>query len=241
LANYLLEWRNVNAGYEGMQVLKDISLHVKPGEVVTVLGRNGAGKTTLLRTLLQQAQVYSGDILYEGQSLQGTSIINTVKSGITYVPQEGKVFPQCTVKENLLYGLAKKNSRKERNEKLEQIITQFPKLKERLHQQAGLMSGGEQQALSVARALMSDPKVLLLDEPSLGLSPKILGEIFKIIESLKENGLTIVLTEQNVTRALGVADRVYVLDLGTVIRSSSAETMRNDPEIKNIYFSTANH
>ena len=226
----------LNVYYGGIHALHDISLHVDEGEIVSVIGANGAGKSTLLRTIAGDKEYKSGSILFCGKGLPSTSY-ETVSRGISLVPEGRRIFPNLTVHENLTVSTyTRKCSKKAMEDDLEEVLALFPRLKERLNQSGGTLSGGEQQMLAVGRALMANPKLLCMDEPSLGLAPIIVDELFdKILQLNRERGLTILIVEQNAFLALEVAHRAYVLKTGQVTREGPGSELLDDPSIQNEY------
>lgn len=234
MSNAILEVKNLEVYYGGIHALHDVSLQIQEGEIVSIIGSNGAGKSTLMRTIVGEKKPRSGEIFYQGKPLPKMEH-EVVKAGISLVPEGRRIFAGLTVRENLLIGTYP--NRKEKNaETLEEVLTMFPRLKERIKQMAGTLSGGEQQMLAVGRALMSRPKILCLDEPSLGLAPIIIDDMFERIVALnKERGQTIVLVEQNAYLALSVADRAYVLKTGAIVREDTGENLLNDPSIQESY------
>ena len=216
----MLEFKQVNTFYGRVQALHDVSLSVRKGEIVTLIGANGAGKSTLLMTLCGDPRAASGSILYEGQELIGQSTPEIIRKGIAVAPEGRRVFARLTVEENLAMG-AFFSDKSEREQQLAHVLELFPRLKERFAQRAGTMSGGEQQMLAIGRALMCRPRLLLLDEPSLGLAPLIIARIFETIEQLREEGVTVFLVEQNANQALKLADRGYVLENGRIVMEGS--------------------
>ena len=216
----MLEFKQVNTFYGRVQALHDVSLSVRKGEIVTLIGANGAGKSTLLMTLCGDPRAASGSILYEGQELIGQSTPEIIRKGIAVAPEGRRVFARLTVEENLAMG-AFFSDKSEREQQLAHVLELFPRLKERFAQRAGTMSGGEQQMLAIGRALMCRPRLLLLDEPSLGLAPLIIARIFETIEQLREEGVTVFLVEQNANQALKLADRGYVLENCRIVMEGS--------------------
>ena len=230
----MLEVRDLRAGYGGTEVLRGLTLSVGSGEVVAVLGSNGVGKTTLNMTLSGVVKPWSGEVLFEGRPIHGRKPSEVVSAGLVHVPEGRKIFPNLTVMENLVLG-GYRRAKTGRNTNIERVFRTFPRLKERMKQAAGTLSGGEQQMLAIGRGLMSEPKLLILDEPSLGLSPLLVEEMFGLIEQLARDGLPIMLVEQNVVQSLDVASRAYILENGHVVLSGAAETLRDDPELKRAY------
>ena len=238
----LLELKNVESYYGNVQALKGISLHVNQGEIVTLLGANGAGKSTTLRSISGLVSVTSGDILFDGQTVLNIPSEKTVGRGIAHVPEGRRIFPGLTVKENIMIGSSsRKNvSRAQLESEVEEMFEIFPPL-ERLSGALGWsLSGGEQQMLSVARGLMSKPKLLLLDEPSLGLAPLIVQQLFATIRKIRERGMTILLVEQNANMALSVADRGYVLVTGELTVEGTPEQLLNNEEVRSAYLGGGN-
>jgi branched-chain amino acid transport system ATP-binding protein len=229
---------NVNdlvVSYGGIEALKGVSIKVDSGEIVTLVGANGAGKSTLLRSIVGLVKPKSGTITYNGKNILGEKSQNIVTSGITLVPEGRRVFSNLTVLENIKLGAYSRKDTKEIQKDIEWVYKLFPRLKERSWQQAGTLSGGEQQMLAVGRALLARPKLLMMDEPSLGLAPKIVKDIFNIIKEIREQGVTILLIEQNANVALKIADRGYVLETGRItIEGTGKELLEND-EIKKAY------
>ena len=217
-----------------MQALHDVSLSVRKGEIVTLIGANGAGKSTLLMTLCGDPRAASGSILYEGQELIGQSTPEIIRKGIAVAPEGRRVFARLTVEENLAMG-AFSSDKSEREQQLAHVLELFPRLKERFAQRAGTMSGGEQQMLAIGRALMCRPRLLLLDEPSLGLAPLIIARIFETIEQLREEGVTVFLVEQNANQALKLADRGYVLENGRIVMEGSGQELLADARVREAY------
>jgi branched-chain amino acid transport system ATP-binding protein len=231
----LLEVRNLNAWYDRSHVVQDISFEVNAGEIVTLMGRNGAGKTTTLRTLMGLLARSSGGIRFDGQELQGRHAHLRYHLGLAYVPEDRRIVTGLTVRENLQLGLIASPRRGESDAMIEEIAETFPRLKERLAQDATSLSGGEQQMLAIARAMMARPRMILLDEPSEGIMPLLVHEMFVLFSRLKEQGTTILLVEQNVERALGISDRAYILDQGRVVHTGGAAALLADAEIQNRY------
>jgi len=234
----MLQITNVSTYYDRIAALRRVSLHVRAGEIVCIIGANGAGKTTLLNTICGLTPAREGDIRFHGEPLTGLKPDKIVRRGVVQAPEGRQVFPELTVRENLELGAFLRYRRGERNEAadaLEKVFERFPILAERSRQAAGTLSGGEQQMLAIGRALMASPKILLLDEPSMGLAPKIVGEIFEIIMSLRKEGVTVLLVEQNARAALKVADRGYVLETGHVVIEGLSGELIEDKEVKRAY------
>ena len=230
----MLEFKQVNTFYGRVPALHDVSLSVRKGEIVTLIGANGAGKSTLLMTLCGDPRAASGSILYEGQELIGQSTPEIIRKGIAVAPEGRRVFARLTVEENLAMG-AFFSDKSEREQQLAHVLELFPRLKERFAQRAGTMSGGEQQMLAIGRALMCRPRLLLLDEPSLGLAPLIIARIFETIEQLREEGVTVFLVEQNANQALKLADRGYVLENGRIVMEGSGQELLADARVREAY------
>ena len=230
----MLEFKQVNTFYGRVQALHDVSLSVRKGEIVTLIGANGAGKSTLLMTLCGDPRAASGSILYEGQELIGQSTPEIIRKGIAVAPEGRRVFARLTVEENLAMG-AFFSDKSEREQQLAHVLELFPRLKERFAQRAGTMSGGEQQMLAIGRALMCRPRLLLLDEPSLGLAPLIIARIFETIEQLREEGVTVFLVEQNANQAIKLADRGYVLENGRIVMEGSGQELLADARVREAY------
>ena len=231
----LLSVENVRAGYGPIEVLKGISLEVNEGEIVTMIGANGAGKTSTLMCISGVNRVRGGRIVFAGEEIQNRPPFEIVSRGLSQSPEGRKIFPRLTVLENLQMGAFTRRSPQEIADDLEKSFTMFPILKERQSQAGGTLSGGEQQMLAVARALMSRPKLLLLDEPSLGLAPMICIRIFDVLRDLNRQGMTVLLVEQNARMALKLAHRGYVLETGSILRSDRADALLADPKIKDAY------
>ena len=234
-----LEIKDLHVHYDKIEAIKGISVVVNEGEIVTLIGANGAGKTTTLKTISGLRKVSSGSILFDGQDISKVQAHERVDLGISQAPEGRGIFPGMTVLENLEMGkFHRKNRKAEMNEDLDNIYTLFPRLKERSSQAGGTLSGGEQQMLAIGRALMSRPKVLLLDEPSMGLAPLMIANIFRIITQINKQGVTILLVEQNAQQALTHAHRAYVLETGLVTKEANAKDLLNDPYVKAAYLGT---
>ncbi|MGI6552379.1 MAG: ABC transporter ATP-binding protein [Clostridia bacterium] len=231
----MLQIENINVYYGNIHALKNLSLEVERGKIVTLIGANGAGKTTTLKTISGLIRPKSGDILFEGETIVGEPAPNIVKKGISQVPEGRRVFANLTVLENLEMGAYLQKDRKAIKDAIERNFERFPRLKERQKQRAGTLSGGEQQMLAMARALMSQPKLLLLDEPSMGLAPILVQEIFSIIKEINQAGTTILLVEQNAHMALSVAHQAYVLETGRVVMQGLAKDLAASEEIRKAY------
>ena len=231
----MLEVKDLVVNYGVIQALKGISFEVNEGEVIALIGANGAGKTTTLQTISGMLQPTSGQVLLEGVDITKVPGHKIVSMGMAHVPEGRRVFPGLTVLENLKMGAYTRSNKKEIADTFERIYESFPRLKERQNQLAGTLSGGEQQMLAMGRALMSQPRIVLMDEPSMGLSPIYVDEIFKIIQSISDAGTTVLLVEQNAKKALSIADRAYVLETGNIVLSGNADALMNDDSIKKAY------
>lgn len=231
----MLEVKGLNVYYGMIHAIKDASFEVGEGEVVALIGANGAGKTTILHTVTGLLHAKSGSVTFEGQELTHTPAHKIVSMGISHVPEGRRVFSDLSVYENLMMGAYTRSDKTEIAQSLEMVYERFPRLKERRSQPAGTLSGGEQQMLAMGRALMSSPRLLLMDEPSMGLSPLFVSEIFKIIEEVSAQGVTVLLVEQNAKKALSIADRAYVLETGKVVMAGLASELMNNDAIKAAY------
>ncbi len=231
----LLKITGLQVAYGGIKAVKGVDLHVNEGELVTLIGSNGAGKTTTMKAITGSLPPASGDIEYMGKSIKGKGAWDLVKDGLAMVPEGRGVFARMTIIENLQMGAYIRNDKAEIAADMEKMFTIFPRLRERKDQLAGTMSGGEQQMLAMGRALMSRPKVLLLDEPSMGLSPIMVDKIFEVVRDVAAQGVTILLVEQNASRALGIADRGYVMESGIVTMNGDAKELLNDPRVRAAY------
>lgn len=231
----MLHVEDLHVYYGNIHALKNISFNVKKGEIVTLIGANGAGKTTILHTVSGLIKPQEGRIMLRDKRIDGISADVILTHKMAHVPEGRRVFAQMTVKENLELGAYTRKDKKEINKDIKQMYKRFPRLKERRKQLAGTMSGGEQQMLAIARALMSRPEILLLDEPSMGLAPMLVQEIFDIIEEINKNGTTVLLVEQNATMALQIAHRAYVLETGKIINSGKASELLDNDDVKRAY------
>lgn len=231
----MLKVNEIDVFYGNIHALKKVSLDVEEGEIVTLIGANGAGKTTLLHTISGLLKPKNGSIEYLGKPIHGRPAQQIVRAGISHVPEGRRVFANMTVEENLDLGAYLRKDSKEIKKDLERIYELFPRLFERKKQQAGTLSGGEQQMLAMGRALMARPKLLLLDEPSMGLAPLLVQTIFKIIQEINENGTTILLVEQNAHMALSIAHRAYVIETGKVVISGTSEELQQSEQIREAY------
>ena len=230
----MIRIEGLNAGYGPLQVLRDVTLDVGEGEIVAVLGSNGVGKTTLNNTISGLIKPSSGSIYFDDVLISGRDPVEIVDMGLIHVPEGRKLFPNLSVKENLELG-SYRRGKPNRASNLERVLGVFPKLKERLFQTAGTLSGGEQQMVAIARGLMGEPRVLLLDEPSLGLSPLLVEQMFTLIKQFNESGLAVILVEQNVIQSLAIANRAYVIAEGTVAMSGPAADLRENSDLKRSY------
>ena len=231
----MLKLSNLNVCYGAIHAIHDVSLEVKDGEIVSLIGANGAGKTTILRSITGLHQAKSGSVEYNGQDLLKTLPSRIVTLGVAHVPEGRHVFPTMTVEENLEMGAYMGKDRERIKESIKEIFQRFPRLEERKKQLAGTLSGGEQQMLAVGRALMSRPGILLMDEPSMGLSPILIREIFDIIKEVHKQGITVLLVEQNAKMALSIADRAYVLETGRIVMTGPGRELLNNADVKKAY------
>lgn len=231
----MIDLQSVSAGYGELQILHDVSINVQQGEIVALVGANGAGKSTLIKTITGMLPISSGQILFETIPIKNVKPHTVIRHGISLVPEGRRLFPYMTVLENLEVGAHIEKNGKVANENLEWVFSIFPKLKERRNQLAGTFSGGEQQMLTIGRALMCRPKFLILDEPSLGLAPVIVNEVFDIIQFLLREGVTILLVEQNVRRSLEIAQRAYVLEHGRIVMGGPSSSLLEDENVKKAY------
>ncbi|PKN19755.1 MAG: ABC transporter ATP-binding protein [Deltaproteobacteria bacterium HGW-Deltaproteobacteria-6] len=231
----MLNIKDLNAAYGVIPVLHDVNLEIREGELVALLGANGAGKTTLLNNISGVLPAKSGTISFLGEPIQHLSSDRIVNLGISQIPEGRKIFPYLSVKENLLMGASTKKAWKKRREMLEKVYTLFPILNERTNQRASLMSGGEQQMLVIARGLMARPKLLMIDEPSLGLSPLIMSQIYDVIKTFPDEGITVLLSEQNALYALEIANRGYVMQDGHIVLTGTSEFLLNSELVKKAY------
>ena len=229
----MLRVANVSAGYAGFQALFDVSLDVNAGESVAVIGPNGAGKTTLLRLISKLIEPTRGEVFFDDQTLTSVPAHAVVERGIAHVPENRRLFPRLTAEENLRMGAF--TSRRRYAERLDQVYALFPRLKQHRHQVAGTMSGGEQQMCAIGRALMSGPRLLLLDEPSAGLAPVVVQSIFELVRRICAQGYTVLIVEQNIRQVLKVVSRAYLLDAGRIVQSGSAAELLAAPEIQKAY------
>ncbi len=231
----LLEVKNLEVYYGVIQAIKGISFEVNEGEIVTLIGSNGAGKTTTMQSIMGLIPAKHGEIIYDGTPINKVPSHKIVQMGMTQVPEGRRVFQELTVYDNLLMGAYTKKDKKKIKEDIESVYDRFPRLKERKNQIAGTLSGGEQQMLAMGRALMSRPRLLMLDEPSMGLSPLLVDQVFSIIKDIHKEGTTILLVEQNAGKALAIADRAYVLETGNITMTGEAGALLSDDRIKKAY------
>ena len=231
----LLEVKDISVYYGVIQALKGISLEVNEGEIVALIGANGAGKSTTMQSIMGLIHPKSGEIYYNGERIDKMSTHNIVKMGMTEVPEGRHIFQELSVIENIMLGAYTVKDREEKKKDLEKVFKLFPRLQERRNQVAGTLSGGEQQMLAISRALMSKPKLLLLDEPSMGLSPLLVDEVFDIIKEIHNQGTTILLVEQNAEKALRIADKAYVLETGNITLSGTGKELRNNDLVIKAY------
>ena len=230
----MLEIRDINVFYGAIQALENVSIDVVPGEIVAIIGSNGAGKSTLLRTISGLLRPRSGSVTYKGKDLTQVAPDDIVKLGISHSPEGRRIFTNMSVQENLRLGAFIRKD-KEVDKDMEDVLNRFPRLRERFKQNSGTMSGGEQQMLAIGRALMSRPDILLLDEPSLGLAPKLVSDVFKVVTDLNADGRTILIVEQNANRALEIAHRAYVLETGKIVLTDTGKALLSNPKVKEAY------
>jgi len=235
MADVLLKVSGLKVAYGGIQAVKGVDFEVRQGELVTLIGSNGAGKTTTMKAITGLQSMHEGDIQYMGRSIRGRGAWDLVKDGLAMVPEGRGVFTRMTILENLRMGAHIRNDKAEIASDLEKVFGIFPRLKERRDQLAGTLSGGEQQMLAMGRALLSRPRVLLLDEPSMGLSPIMVDKIFEVVREVYAQGVTVLLVEQNASRALQIADRAYVMESGLITMSGDARQMLSDPKVRAAY------
>ena len=231
----MLEVQNLSAGYDGLQVLWDVSLQVYPGEFVALLGPNGAGKSTLLRVIAGLLRPTGGMVKFAGSSLTNLRPAEISRAGIGFITEDSNLFLGMTVHENLLLGAYSIRDRGQIDQRLEAVFTLFPVLRERRKQAAGTLSGGERKMLGLARALIAGPKLFLVDEPSLGLAPRIVNLVFEALQSMNRQGMTIVLVEQNVSATLSIANRAYLLERGRIVLEGASGTLRDNPQVQESY------
>ncbi len=235
MKNIMLKVTQLNAWYDHSHVIQGLDFEVRQGEIVTLMGRNGAGKTTTLRTIMGLVGKCRGEVVFDGENLLGQPPHVRYHHGLAYVPEERRIVPGLTVLENLQLGLLASTRRGEMEAMIDEIATTFPRLKERLHQEGTSLSGGEQQMLAIARAMMARPRMILLDEPSEGIMPLLVHEMFQLFARMKSQGTTILLVEQNVERALSISDRAYILDQGQIVHQGDAQALLANAEIQERY------
>ncbi|MBQ3064273.1 MAG: ABC transporter ATP-binding protein [Clostridia bacterium] len=235
MAEQILKVENLNVYYGMIQALRGISFEVNRGEIVSLIGANGAGKTTTLHTITGLIRPKEGTVLYKGEDITRVPAHKVVSMGMVHVPEGRRIFQGLSVYENLLMGAYSRKDKAEIAENMERVFAQFPRLAERKNQLAGTLSGGEQQMLAMGRALLSNPELIVLDEPSMGLSPLLVGEVFEIVKSFREAGKTVLLVEQNAKKALAVSDRAYVLENGVITMSGNAAELADDERVRKAY------
>ena len=231
----VLELRNVSTHYGLIAVLREVNVEIRPGEIVCLLGGNASGKSTTLKTILGMVTPSEGEVLFDGEPITGHTTTEIVGRGITMVPENRRLFARMTVRENLELGSYLRTDRDKVREDLDRVLELFPRVRERLAQKAGTLSGGEQQMVAMSRALMADPKVLLMDEPSMGLAPVLVDQVFQIIQDINKLGTTIFVVEQNANMALSIADRGYVLQTGQIVLADTAAALLKNPQMREAY------
>jgi branched-chain amino acid transport system ATP-binding protein len=231
----MLKLYNVRAGYSKVNILNDVSFNVAEGQVVTIIGANGAGKTTTLCAISGRIPITSGKVVFDGEVISGLPAHEVVNRGITLVPEARQLFPFMSVLDNLMLGAFKPSARDKAAERLEEVLQLFPRLKERLKLQAGVLSGGEQQMVAIARGLMANPKLMMFDEPSLGLSPLLVKQVFEIIDKIVSLGKTVLIVEQNVFHTLKIANRGYVIENGQIVLEDTGEALLKNPHVRTAY------
>lgn len=231
----MLRMHNVISGYGATTILHNVSLEVNKGEVVTIVGGNGAGKTTTLRTLSGLIDATAGSITFEGEDITSLSAHQVVNRGITLIPEARQLFPEMSVLENVQMGAYCQKAKSQYDQRLEEVLTLFPRVKERLYQQAESLSGGEQQMVAIARGMMACPKLLMFDEPSLGLAPIVVSQVFDVVKKIAEGGTTVLIVEQNVNQTLKIADRGYVIENGKMIMDGKAEDLMDNDHVRKAY------
>ncbi len=234
----MLKINDLHVHYGGIHALRGIDINVEKGKIISLIGANGAGKSTTLRTIMSLENPSNGSIIYNGENITNKKTKDIVANGIVLVPEGRRIFPNLTVKENLILGAYLQKDKKQIQEDIEKIYDLFPRLKEREWQKAGTMSGGEQQMLAVGRALMTKPEIMMMDEPSLGLAPLIVKDIFDIIKKINNEGVTILLIEQNAKAALEISDYAYVLETGKIVLEGKGKDLLNDENVKSAYLGT---
>lgn len=239
MSETLLKVEGLDVYYGVIQALRNVSFEVKKGEIVSLIGANGAGKTTTLHTITGLIHPKNGNVYYKGKNITKIPAHKIVADGLVHVPEGRRIFQQLSVYDNLLMGAYTRKDKSEVEKTMKEVFRDFPRLEERKKQLAGTLSGGEQQMLAMGRALLSDPELIVLDEPSMGLSPLLVSEIFEIVKSFREAGKTVLLVEQNAKKAMSISDRVYVLETGSITMSGNASELINDPSIKKAYLGEA--
>ena len=235
MSEQILKVEGLNVLYGMIQALRGISFEVNRGEIVSLIGANGAGKTTTLHTITGLIRPKSGNVIYKGEEISHVPAHKIVSMGMVHVPEGRRIFQGLSVYENLLLGSYSRKDKEEIRRNMDLVLTQFPRLAERKNQLAGTLSGGEQQMLAMGRALLSNPELIVLDEPSMGLSPLLVGEVFEIVKSFREAGKTVLLVEQNAKKALSISDRAYVLENGVITMSGAAADLANDERVRKAY------
>lgn len=231
----MLQLNSVTSGYGATTILHDLSLEVKEGEVVTIVGGNGAGKTTTLRTISGLIETTSGSITFEGEDITHLPAHQVVDRGITLIPEARQLFSEMSVLENIQMGAYRSAAKSQYHQRLEEVLTLFPRVKERLQQRAESLSGGEQQMVAIARGMMACPKLLMFDEPSLGLAPIVVSQVFEVVKQIAKSGTTVLIVEQNVNQTLKVADRAYVIENGKIVMNGQAQELMGDDHIRKAY------
>lgn len=231
----MLQIKNIDVFYGDLQVIWDVSFSVNQGEIVALIGANGAGKSTILRTISGLVHPTAGDIVFDGHVINKLPAHSLIEHGLVHIPEARRLFPEMTVEENLDIGSLRGDAKKNRKSGKDKIFELFPRLAERRRQQAGTLSGGEQQMLAIGRGLMSRPKLMMLDEPSLGLAPILVKEVFRVINQVRSEGMTVLIVEQNVKQTLSVADRAYVLENGKLVMQGNAKELADDEHVKAAY------
>jgi len=232
----MLNLKDISVRYGKITILKSISLQVEENQVVSIIGANGAGKSSIINTISGLVEPFEGRVTFQGMELKGIPAFKRALMGIVQVPEGRELFPKMSVRENLLMGSIKTKKKEELDDKMREVLGMFPRLQERLQQEAGSLSGGEQQMLAIGRGLMASPRLLMMDEPSLGLAPIIVAEIFQIISGLKEGGMTILLVEQNIRMSLKVSDFAYIIESGKIALQGSGKMLLEDERTKKVYF-----
>ncbi len=231
----MLEVRRLSAGYQGLVAISDVSLSVRAGEILVVAGANGAGKSTLLNTIAGMLPPKSGSIAFDGVRIDDWPAHRITEAGMAFVPEDRRLFPRLSVRDNLRLGSYLHRHKPDRERPLETVLTLFPRLQERLDQEAGTLSGGEQQMLAIGRALMTRPRLLMLDEPSQGIMPKLVAEIFRAVQKIRETGITVLLVEQRLTESLALADNALILQTGRVVLEGPSDEVKRNPEVMSAY------